>query len=768
MTVLNLSNVHESASGIYGLHAINPAGTNSSAAKLTVLPPFFSLGLLDFSNTVWRYDQSGADLGTSWRGVAYDDTGWLAGRALLGFDPNPAQYPEPIRTPLEPGPITYYFRTDFVLPSAPTGVTLLSSNLLDDGAVIYINGYEAVRIRMPTNVIGYQTLAGTAPEPGMVDQVILPSGLLIPGMNLLAAEVHQSRTNGDSVVFGMALTALVPDTNSPELFARPGSSNSVVVGWFGPPGAFMLQESSDLVGPWRPMNVTPSVSGSLNEVIISPALGKRFFRLAPPVTTAPRFVVTNTNDSGAGSLRQAILNINTNIGTGLISFNIPGPGVQTITPLTALPPITNAMTIDGYTQPGASCNTLTNDNNAILLIEIDGEFITGTPNGYYPYGLLIEASGTTVRGLVINRVRDLADLGAGQAIQFSYPDTPQNVTIQGCFLGTDPTGTIPRPNGNGIVLQGSHCLIGGPNPCDRNLISGNAGSALFLNQSIQNQILGNLIGTDIHGTNALGNGIGISVIGSGQDCLTNTIGGTSPGAGNVISGNYSDGIYFYGSTGARNAYSNIIAGNLIGTDISGTKPLGNLRHGINIEDGAWDNTMCYNTIAYNASNGIRIFTNFFATGGLPLSTNNAVRTNSIFANGLLGISFGPDSGQPTPNHLGGPVPGPNFLQNHPIIASVLSGPSLAIQTSLNGAPNTSYHVEFFGNSSSTPGQGQTFLGATNILTGAAGQDGSATTSFTYTTPFGGSLSNLWITSTATDPSGNTSEFSPAVQVPPGP
>src|SRR6266550_3632374 len=120
------------------------------------------------------------------------------------------------------------------------------------------------------------------------------------------------------------------------------------------------------------------------------------FQPAPP--QGPTFIVTNTNDSGAGSLRQAIGDSNNLLllDTSTISFNIPGSGVQTIAPLAPLPNITHAVIIDGYTQPGASANTLDSGDNANLLIELNGANVGGI-------GLHITNGNSTVKGLVINR-----------------------------------------------------------------------------------------------------------------------------------------------------------------------------------------------------------------------------------------------------------------------------------------------------------------------------------------------------------------------------
>src|SRR5947209_1999009 len=94
--------------------------------------------------------------------------------------------------------------------------------------------------------------------------------------------------------------------------------------------------------------------------------------LAAASVTAATFTVTNTNDSGAGSLRQAILDANANPGLDTIAFNIPGAGVQTISPASVLPTITDSVIIDGYSQPGSSANTDPNGFNGTLLIELSG------------------------------------------------------------------------------------------------------------------------------------------------------------------------------------------------------------------------------------------------------------------------------------------------------------------------------------------------------------------------------------------------------------
>ena len=159
---------------------------------------------------------------------------------------------------------------------------------------------------------------------------------------------------------------------------------------------------------------------------------------------AATFTVTNTHDTGAGSLRQAILDANANGGavTDTIGFNIPGGGVKTITPASELPEITTPTLIDGYTQPGASANTLDVGDNAVLLIELDG-----TNAGATASGLTISATapGCTIKGLVVNRFS--GDFESGIAVFSS------NVKIEGNFLGSNAGGTAALGNSVGISFN---------------------------------------------------------------------------------------------------------------------------------------------------------------------------------------------------------------------------------------------------------------------------------------------------------------------------
>src|SRR5882762_2898338 len=146
--------------------------------------------LIQFTS-VWKYDQSGLELGTDWRTNTYDDAAWPLGPGLLGFDSN-FPYPVQVNTPLMvSSTITnYYFRTTFQFTGDLVGLSLVASNLVDDGCVIYLNGVEATRLRVPANQ-NASTPASSGPSvEGQIEVLTMPDlALLRQGENLLAAEV---------------------------------------------------------------------------------------------------------------------------------------------------------------------------------------------------------------------------------------------------------------------------------------------------------------------------------------------------------------------------------------------------------------------------------------------------------------------------------------------------------------------------------------------------------------------------------------------------
>ena len=263
-------------------------------------------------------------------------------------------------------------------------------------------------------------------------------------------------------------------------------------------------------------------------------------------------VVSNTADSGAGSFRQAILEANANPGLDTIIFQISGGGVHAIAPAAALPPITDALIIDGTTQPGFAGQPL---------IELNGSSAGNNA------GLRITSGNCIIRGLAINRF-------GGDGIRMEGSGTN---LIRGNIIGTDSTGTIIRANGQEGILSylSSANVIGGTNALDRNLISGNGANGIYLFNGGGNLVQGNFLGTSLNGTNALGNANnGIAIYGSAG----NVIGGATSSARNLISGNRGSGIYL--NTTA--ATSNVIQGNYIGMVLSGKLALSNTADGITL------------------------------------------------------------------------------------------------------------------------------------------------------------------------------------------
>ena len=313
------------------------------------------------------------------------------------------------------------------------------------------------------------------------------------------------------------------------------------------------------------------------------------------------------------------------------------------------------------------------------------------------------------------------------------------------------TGSVEIGNscdGVGIGVASPNNIIGGSTAEARNVISGNGsnGVNIFGFLATGNLVQGNLIGTDVTGTIALGNTRGIWV-----STAANTIGGITATERNVISGNtgssrFSRGIRIYG----MGATGNKIQGNLIGTDVTGIRDLGNLIDGVAVTDGASNNAIggavngARNTIAFNGGDGI-----FVETG-----TGNAILGNSILSNMGLGIDLGSDG--VTPNDTGDGDAGTNGLQNFPVIISAIAG-STTVKATLNSTANYIFRLELFSNSScdaSGNGEGANFIGVSSDVTTDEAGNHTVTINLSTTVPVG-----HFVTATVTDPNNNTSEFS---------
>lgn len=163
---------------------------------------------IDFDAT-WRYLDDGSDQGSTWRQTAFDDSSWGQGAGILGFEN--AILPDVLRTELNPGEITYYFRTTFDYQGDTAGALLNISTILDDGAIIYLNDSEVLRVGMNGGGVNSSTLANRAVGDATVEDFfgIVP-GLLRQGINTLAVEVHQSSAGSSDMVFGLELSIVPP------------------------------------------------------------------------------------------------------------------------------------------------------------------------------------------------------------------------------------------------------------------------------------------------------------------------------------------------------------------------------------------------------------------------------------------------------------------------------------------------------------------------------------------------------------------------------
>ena len=530
------------------------------------------------------------------------------------------------------------------------------------------------------------------------------------------------------------------------------------------------------------------------------------------LATAATFTVTNTSDSGAGSLRQAILDANANPGLDTIAFNVTGagctgsPAVCTITPVTALPTITSPVLLDGYTQPGSNPNTLAVGDNAVLLIELDGSsdpgdvLVLGGPIGG-------DSSGSTIRGLVIDHL-----VGYGISVGSGFGNGSNDDTIAGNFLGTDPTGTASSSSGTPINAETcTGTTIGGTTPAARNVLS-SASNAILLNASSNSVVQGNYIGITAAGTAALnassgilitqgasnnlvggtapgaanvigffqasgievgqtgggtngniiqGNRIGTNAAGtaalgaSGYGIIIsggagNLIGGTAAGAGNLISGVQIDGIILSGTQTAT-----VIQGNRIGTDVTGTLPIPNGEHGINVSVftsgtvgtvGGTD-AGAANTIAFNRVDGVAVCCS---------NTGWRIIGNSIFSNSL-GIDLLGSPG-PDPNDPGDADDGGNHAQNYPVLATVTTGASTHVTGALHAAaPSTTFDLHFYASPACAARPHEFVEGKTYLGTSQATTDGSGNATFDVLLPATEAGARLSVT--ATDPLGDTSEFS---------
>ena len=501
--------------------------------------------------------------------------------------------------------------------------------------------------------------------------------------------------------------------------------------------------------------------------------------------------------SGACTLRAALDEANLQPGATQIGFNLPGSGVHTITLTNVLPTLGNAngpITIDGYTQPGATPNTSPTADNA----QIDVQVVWGGAAGQDAFH--ITSAGNIIRGLAVYQMqRPFLIYGAGAT----------NNRIVGNFIGTDATGTYVTPahifGGDGVdIAQGaSSNVVGDVAPADRNVVSGNGqhGLSTFDEGTEHNVFYNNIIGLAPDGTRNVRNyshGIHLS---SGSSY--NIVGGIAPGQHNVSSGNGGEGIEV---THSETTVENRIIGNYVGTDLTGNAAppyTADAYNGIHLEDGVRNNTVAFNVVGNaggtccskggitiegidhlegnrvygnwvgvspngtaipNANWGIGIYgdasLNVIGPGnivannptGIAITSpssytnslgqqltfdtwDNTITRNATYANSGAGIAL-VNNGVP-------PGQGPNQDLSAPILTS-------ATPRFISGTTCVTCTVEAFvaDRGANAAGAGRTFIGSA-----PANPDGSFSVPVTGTAALG-----AYVTADTTDAAGNTSEF----------
>ncbi|MBX2927398.1 MAG: BspA family leucine-rich repeat surface protein [Saprospiraceae bacterium] len=341
----------------------------------------------------------------------------------------------------------------------------------------------------------------------------------------------------------------------------------------------------------------------------------------PPLGTTSIQVV-NTNDSGAGSLRQAIICANLSTSLDLITFNIPGAGPHIITPLTVLPPITDDGVTISVLQGGAALGAIRLSGSALSGIisgvefngvtggTLEGLVVTGFPDDGVK---VVDCSNVNILQNVISGNGGGGDPGEGVLVSNS-----NFIQISENRIGTDLTGTIANPNtSDGIDVYSSFDIF-----ITRNVLSGNAaaGGRVFDSGSII--FSGNRIGVDASASFSLGNGAqGVEVINS---FVIIDVTGPDPEDINIIGNNNFDGVLAQGSS----AYL-IVAFSIIGTGLNGTEDFANNGFAVRFDNGA-SGEVFQNKIAYNFSGGVQV---------AGTSTGISIRQNEMYCINSSGINL---------------------------------------------------------------------------------------------------------------------------------
>jgi len=445
--------------------------------------------------------------------------------------------------------------------------------------------------------------------------------------------------------------------------------------------------------------------------------------------TAP--AVNCATNSTTCTLRQAILDANGNAGASIISFSLPCGSLLSVS--SQLPAIATNVTIDGYTNPGASPNTDPNGFNATLCIYLNGQ-------GTVTNGLSTSGSGRlTVRGLAIGNF-------SGSGIRLAVGS--------GHLVAGNQIGNAFGANGTGVYITGTSSLatVGySDDIASANLISGNTNYGVYIDAPTgKSTVAGNLIGLNAGGfpSAATQNGIGVVIYNSPGNRLIS----------NSISNNVSSGVLI----SAAGAQNNIVEFNTIGYATNGSAA-SNGDPAVLINFAAANNTIGASqngtdggNALYSSGKGVWVS----ASGG----AGNRILANSI-ATGASSLAIDLDAAGATPNNSSGSA---NALQNLPVITHAFRTPTAEwIETTIDSTAAAAFRIDYYWGSSAGPGSPARGVPLDYVGRGTSGTTNGSGHAHFWTkfavpsvnnTPLGIGL----VSATATASDGSTSEIGPYV------
>jgi parallel beta-helix repeat protein len=413
---------------------------------------------------------------------------------------------------------------------------------------------------------------------------------------------------------------------------------------------------------------------------LAAVLGLLAVFLVPRAGWTRTWDVTTPADSGPGSLREAIEQTNYWRGPDVITFHIPAAGVQTITLLSPLPPITDTLTIDASTQ----------GDPKLHLVELDGMWLPPAS-----IGLDLQASHCVIDHLTIDRFP-----GYGLRLEGTGGHT-----IRSSHIGVDPSGTVEQGNYAGVWINSPNNVIGGVG--GRNVVSGNSYIGVYVS-GVGNRVEGNYIGPNAAGGNFAATGdtrqsFGVQLWSVGAVIRNNVIAGSRAGIT------------------LDRASENVIQGNRIGTNGNGA--IGSLSTGILVDLAGTNNVIGGpgpgqgNTIAYVG----------WMRGAIHVTsgTGNAIRGNRIYAISPPSLAIDLDPTGPNPNELGRAASGANNGQNSPVVTFASSdAASTTLLGELWSLPNTAFVLDVYSspvNTTTGSCEARAYLGAATVVTDANGR-----------------------------------------------